>query len=99
MITASLADHPDLDPGEIAALALELGIADLLIDEQLARTVALQLGLRVSGLLGVLIEAKHRGLTPEVRPLLDRLVLGARFWISPNLRSQILLRAGEVSNS
>ena len=56
-----LAANPDLDPGETAALALALerGIADVLIDEIYGRAIAHSLGLRVSGLLGVLIEARH----------------------------------------
>ncbi|MEO8351111.1 MAG: DUF3368 domain-containing protein [Chthoniobacteraceae bacterium] len=97
VIPALLATNHDLDPGEVAALALALerGIADVLIDEQSGRSAALALGLNVSGLLAVLIEAKQRGLIPELRPLLDDLILGARFWIGADLRQRVLRRAGE----
>ena len=81
VIPAALASNTTLDPGETAALALALerGIADVLIDESSGRAAALALGLHVSGLIGVLIEGKHRNLVPALRPLLDRLVTGARF--------------------
>ena len=49
-IPAFLTDNNDLDYGEIAAiaLALERGIADVLIDEKAGRAAALALGLHVS---------------------------------------------------
>ena len=59
-----------LDEGEIAALALEQKIRDVLIDERPAREAAAKLGLRVSGLLGVLIRARQNGLVDSVKPLL-----------------------------
>ena len=92
-----LAANPDLDPSETAALALALerGIADVLIDEAYGRAIAHSLGLRVSGLLGVLIEAKRSRLIPELHPLLDSITNGARFWISTPLRHRVLLLVGE----
>lgn len=96
-IPAALAANRDLDPGETAALALALerGIRDVLIDERAGRAAALALGLHVAGLLAVLVEAKQRGLIPELRPLLHALISGARFWIGADLREQALRRAGE----
>jgi len=98
VIPVALTANDDLDPGEIAAiaLALERGIADVLIDEKAGRAAATALGLHVLGLLGVLIEGKQRRLVPELRPLFDSLVAGARFWISPHLRERILRDAGET---
>lgn len=54
-IPTSLARDRRLDRGEIAALALALerGIRDILIDERVGRAVAIELGLRPSGLLGL----------------------------------------------
>lgn len=100
-IPAVLAANRDLDPGETAALALALerGIADVLIDERAGRAAAIALGLKVAGLLAVLVESRQRGLIPELRPLLDALVSGARFWIGADLRKEALRRAGEDSNT
>ena len=54
----------ELDHGEAAALALavELQADVVLIDERRARAVASRLGLNVVGVLGVLVEAKHKAL-------------------------------------
>jgi predicted nucleic acid-binding protein len=93
-----LAINPALDQGEIAAIALAVqrGITDTLIDEKAARSVAVALGLNVSGLLGILIEGKRRGLVEFVGPLLDSLTDGARFWIDPRLRERVLAAVGEA---
>lgn len=98
VIPADLSDNADLDPGAIAAiaLALERGIADVLIDESYGHAAALAHGLHVSGLLGVLIEGKQRCLIPQLTPLLDRLATGARFWMHPRLREHVLRLAGEA---
>ena len=54
-----------LDAGETAALCLarQLHADLLLLDERRGRAVAAQLGLAVTGTLGVLVEAGLRGLT------------------------------------
>lgn len=98
-IPARLREAENLDAGEIAALALALErhIRDVLIDEAAARRVAEELGLRVSGLLAVIVRAKKRNLLRTVGPLLDRLENEAHFWIGPELRQQVLSAAGETS--
>jgi predicted nucleic acid-binding protein len=57
-----LQNTAQLAPGESEAIALALEInADLLlIDERRGRTEANRLGIRITGLLGVLVEAKQR---------------------------------------
>jgi predicted nucleic acid-binding protein len=99
VIPESLIRNPDLDPGEIAALALvlERRVADVLIDEKAARVAAITFGLRVSGLLGILIEGKRRGLIQSVSPLLDALSTDAKFWIDPRLRERVLRIVAEGS--
>jgi len=64
-----------LDPGEVEAIALALERrADLiLVDERLGRQVAMALGLRVTGLLGVLAEAKRAALIERVKPIIEDL--------------------------
>ena len=86
-----------LDRGEIAtlALALERGVHDVLIDERAGRAVSVSLGLRPFGLLGLLVQAKRRGLISEVIPLLDRLEVEARFRVSKALRDQVAALTGE----
>ena len=53
-----------LDPGEAEAIvvAAELAADLLLVDEKGDRRIAIDRGLEVTGLLGVLAEAKARGL-------------------------------------
>lgn len=57
----------ELDPGEAEAIALsiELQADRLLIDERLGRQIAQGFGLKVTGLLGVLVAAKQDNLIPE----------------------------------
>jgi len=65
----------DLGPGEREAIALALETAaDLVVlDDQAGRRLARARGLQVTGTVGVLIEARSRGLLPALRPELDRL--------------------------
>ena len=87
----------EVDEGEAEAIALaaELGADLLLLDERRGRTVASRLGLKVTGLLGVLIEAKHRGLVSAIRPILDDLTVKAGFWVTQELHDRVLQAAGE----
>jgi len=53
----------ELDRGEAAAiaLALELSVTHILIDESDGRVTARAMGLRPVGILGILLRAKHEG--------------------------------------
>ena len=86
-----------LDVGESAAITLCLNQkADvLLIDEKAGREVATRLGVRTVGIAGVLVDAKNQKLVFSVKALLDLLEDEANFWISQNLRQQVLELAGE----
>jgi uncharacterized protein len=87
----------NLDPGEAEAIVLagELGGQLLLIDEKMGRQIAISRGLEVTGLLGVLAEAKSRGLITECKPVLDELIHTAGFWIGNSLRSGYLAKLNE----
>ncbi|MBC3787825.1 DUF3368 domain-containing protein [Spirosoma utsteinense] len=95
-VVATLAD--ELDPGEAEAIALALEIkADyLIIDELKGRHKAETLGLRIVGLLGVLIQAKKAGYIQTVEPLLIALREEAGFRIHSALYKRVLQLAGEV---
>ena len=84
----------ELHPGEAEAIALALEMkADwLLIDE---RDMARQLGLRVTGVLGVLLCGKKMGHLEVIKPELDALRAKAHFFIAPDLERAVLAQAAE----
>jgi uncharacterized protein len=89
----------DLGAGEREVLALALETADsvCILDDALARRIAGALQLRVTGTLGVLIDAKRAGLIVAVRPQLDQLEsLGFR--LAAHTRSAVLKIAGESTH-
>ncbi len=90
----------ELDPGESEAIALALETdADLLlVDEYDGRAIATRLGLRIKGVLGLLIDAKVASHVAAVRPLLDRLRTELDFHIRSGIRRQILESAGEADD-
>lgn len=87
----------EIDPGEAEAIALAIEInADrIIIDDYKGRVVASRLGLKVTGILGVLVIAKHRGIINNIKPIMDDLKNIAGFRISPQLYNHILITAGE----
>jgi predicted nucleic acid-binding protein len=86
----------DLGPGERQVLALGLEIQDAvaLLDDAFARRVAEATGLRFTGTLGILLDAKRAGLIATVTPTLKALdSLGFR--LSQATRMAVLKIAGE----
>ncbi|HEX2225441.1 MAG TPA: DUF3368 domain-containing protein [Thermoanaerobaculia bacterium] len=95
VLVRALRGELDLGEAEAIALAVEARADLLLVDERLGRRAALRVGVRVLGILGVLIEAKSRALIPVIKPLLDDLLWKAGFRISSDLYERILREAGE----
>jgi predicted nucleic acid-binding protein len=81
----------DLGAGEAEAIVLARELpADLLImDEHLGRCAARDFGVRTVGLVGVLVEARNRGLLPDAGSVADALYRKAGFWLSADLRRLI----------
>jgi predicted nucleic acid-binding protein len=87
-----------LDHGEteVLTLALEIGASNarVIIDELPGRGAAVKLGINLIGTLGLLINAKARGILPAVKPELDRLdALGFR--LAKHTREAVLKAAAE----
>ncbi|MEK7727231.1 MAG: DUF3368 domain-containing protein [candidate division KSB1 bacterium] len=87
----------ELDPGEseAIALAIETKANWLLLDERRGREVAARFGLKFVGLLGVLLEAKKKGLLAQVKPVLNALESKAAFRMKRELKARVLEAAGE----
>jgi len=80
---------------EAIALGLELSADLLLMDERLGRRTAQRLGLRVVGVIGVLVEAKRRGQVAAIGPLIERLRDEVGFRVSAALVARVLADEGE----
>lgn len=91
----------DLDRGEAEtiALAIELNADLVLLDEKIGRKLAQRHGLKVAGILGMLVEAKSKQIIPAIKPELDSLTTEAGFFINPALRADILDLANELGDS
>lgn len=86
--------NQSLDKGEAEAisLAVELKADWTLLDERDGRKVAKSLGLKVTGILGVLLRAKQTGELESLQPVIDDLISQAGFRIAPDLLAQILMQ-------
>jgi predicted nucleic acid-binding protein len=86
----------DLGRGEAAVLALALESQDaiVILDDGVGRRAAELLGIRMTGTLGLLLDARKRGLISKITPVLDELDR-LRFRVSPTTRAAVLRLAGE----
>lgn len=87
----------DLDRGEAEAIALahSLSADYLIIDERKGRQIAESLGIKIIGLLGILVWAKQQNIIHHVKPLaLD--LISAGFHISEKLLVRVLQSVQET---
>lgn len=86
-----------LDDGEASVLraaANQKGACLVIIDESLGRRAAAELGVVVTGLVGLILAAKKARLIPKIAPVLERLEQ-AQFRLSARLIVDALGMAGE----
>jgi len=86
----------DLGEAEAIILAKELKADELLIDETAGRRIAAREGVNVIGLLGVLLEAKGRGIISSVRQIAEELETKAGFRLSNAVKEMFFREAGEL---
>ena len=86
-----------VDAGEAEAieLARELHADRLLIDERKGRKLAVEEGVPVIGLVGVVLLAKRQRLIPSARALLERLDREAGMHLSEDIKEAALKTVGE----
>jgi predicted nucleic acid-binding protein len=96
-LTAVTNFRMELDAGEAEAiqLAKELRADRLLIDDRKGRSIAEEQGIKVIGLLGVILLAKSQGLIPLARPVVRRLQIEAEFFLSDEVMENALKSIGE----
>lgn len=88
----------DLDNGESEAIALAVeNNADiLLLDDKSARLIAANLGLKLIGIVGILIWAKKEGVIKKLSKELDKLREEAKFRMSEDLIKRALQEVEET---
>jgi predicted nucleic acid-binding protein len=59
---------------EAIGLSLELNADLLIIDDLAARKVAKELGIKITGVIGILLEAKKMGFIQDIKDLLDEMI-------------------------
>lgn len=96
-VIPSSVSEAGLDPGETEAisLALELRPEAILMDERLGRKLAAKHGLKVTGLLGLLVMARQKNLINEVRPLIHEMIAKGSCWFDQPLLEAVCNSVGE----
>ena len=92
--TTELKQNLDDGESEAIALALEINSDYLLIDELKGRNMAENHGIKIVGLLGILIKAKQQGILTAIKPIMEQL-LTIGFRIKPTLFDRVLEEVNE----
>jgi predicted nucleic acid-binding protein len=87
----------DLNQGEsdAIALAIDLNIKIIVIDERLGRDRARNMGLETIGVLGILLTAKKHNRIKSIKSAMAELRNEIGFFISEDLYKKVLHQAGE----
>jgi hypothetical protein len=80
---------------ETIALAIEQQPDVVFLDESEARRVANLYGLRITGIIGILMRAKSEGRIMSLQDELDKLRNETGFWIDDKLYNRVLQYAEE----
>ena len=86
-----------LDKGEASAIAFAIEQEDclLIIDDLKGRKYAEQLGIKITGTLGLIIDAKLSGYITSVKPILDK-IKQTDFRLSEDLEKRTLEKSKEA---
>ncbi|MCR4408484.1 MAG: DUF3368 domain-containing protein [Anaerolineae bacterium] len=87
----------DLDRGEAEAIALAVQVKAerVLLDEREGRRAAKSLGLKVTGILGILLRARREGRLASLQKAMDDLRELAGFRIGAGLYASLIRESGE----
>jgi predicted nucleic acid-binding protein len=85
-----------IDKGEASAIALALESpgCTLILDDYKARKIAENLGIDITGTIGVIVKAKLKGIIPSIKPLLEK-IRTTNFSLSPDIEILALKEAQE----
>jgi len=85
-----------IDKGEASAIALAIDYTDcmLIVDDYKARRMATNLGIKITGTIGVIIKAKLKGIIPSIKPFFEK-IKNTDFRLSEEIIRQAYLEAGE----
>jgi len=75
-------------------LAIEFEDCLLIIDDLKGRRFATGIGLKITGTLGVIIEAKLAGYILSIKPILNK-IKATNFRLTEAIENTILLKCGE----
>ena len=94
-LVTALNEFLDLGEAEAIALAIEMIVDLILLDEKDARLIAVKYNLKTLGTVGLLIRAKKKGKITQLKPELDKLINEGNFRISEDIYNRTLTEVGE----
>ncbi len=86
-------DHGE---SEVISLAVEKGFQKVILDDKQARQTAERMGLKVIGVVGILMLAKEKKIIVEIKPLILKIMEKINFRLDRNLLNKILNTINET---